>query len=256
MDQRRLIADAVIPAAPKDYNKIPHVLRSIDRYLPDVHTVHVITPDKMKATYSGRLEVVSHADSEVLDFDRSRFAWRPNWVYQQFLKLFQNVTESDWFIVLDADILFNRVISLFEFGRPIMLLGRDQMHPPYFAFNQKVIGYGKIYPYSFLSECTLYSKAMIREMLETSGYETVGEFLEWAAQIIGPDCCPAESELYGSYVFKKHPELYKVRHLRSSMQGRYGGHIWTEAEITALIDEMSKRDDVDIYTMHTWEGKP
>lgn len=248
--------EAIIPAAPKDYNKLPYVLRSIDAYLPEISMVHIISPEAQAITESERLKVVCHSDKEVLYFDRSRFAWRPNWVYQQFLKLFQDVTESDLFLVLDSDILFNRPTSLIDNGKPVFLLGRDQNFGPYFNFNMRMLGIGRTYDHSFLSECTLYSKTMIQEMVFHAGFSTALEFVNYAATIINVECMPAEAELYGSYVYRYYPEMYVFRHLRSSMQGRYGGHIWTDDEITALIDEMSKRDDVDIYTMHTWEGTP
>lgn len=248
--------EAVIPAAPKDYNKIAYVIRSISNYAQDIKAVHVISPDMHGFVQMGNLPITCHVDEDVLYFDRRKFTYRPNWIYQQFLKLFQNVTSTEWFVVVDADILFNTDLKFFDKDKPIMMLGRDQNHPPYYRYNQAMLGLGRVYDHSFLSECTLYNKSLVTRMIEHAGFSIPIDFIEKSATIITSDCYPAESELYGNFIAQEYPNLYKYRHLCSSMQGRYSGHIWTEREIEDLISEMAKRHEVDIFSMHTWEGTP
>jgi hypothetical protein len=224
----------------------------VAKYVPDIGRAFVVSPDGVKVDFSA-FPVTSLKDSEVLDIDRTRFAYRPNWIFQQMLKLFQTVTD-DWYMVIDSDRFFNRRVDLWQDGKPVMLmLSYDQEHGPYFTFNQKMFGFGKTYPHSFLSECTLYSRTLILEMLDTHGYDTPKEFIEAATHVIDGGCYPAESELYGSWIWKYHPKLYTFKTIKAIFGGKYGGEKYTDKEIEQAIAER-KPQDVDVFSLHSWEG--
>lgn len=245
-------ADLFIPAAPKDYIKLPYVLQSVARNLTEIGFAHIVTPTPIKIEEEYPFEVRYYLDQEVVSFDKARFKFRPTWVYQQFLKLFQQVT-SDWYLVMDADRFFNKPQALFEGETPIMFLrDRDENHAPYFAYNQQMIKVGKVFQHSFLSECTLYSRLQIEIMLIESGL-TIDEWLAKSADIITHDCCVADAELYGSFVYSRQPDLYRFRTLRDYMRGKYANQgEWTSAEIAAYVEDMRGRDDVDFFTAHSW----
>lgn len=245
--------EAFIPAAPKDYIKLPHVLRSIEAHLPDVSAAHVVTPQRLDWSNGYRFPVAYYADSEILDFDWNLFRYRPTWIRQQFIKLFQQVTASDWFIVIDADRFFNHALPLFENIHPIMYLSsRDQNHDVYFEYSRKMLGIGREYPHSFLSECTLYRQSLIEEMLGAAQM-TRQQWLEKSAQIIDATCHIGDAELYGNYVYAKHPDLYRFQVIPDEMRGLYPGEgVWTDEEICKYIVEMSKRDDIDMFSAHSW----
>lgn len=245
--------ETVIPTASIDLNKLPYVVDALYRYT-DTCGVHIITPEPKDVPDLSWPGVFVHADSDVLDFDRTRFKHRPNWVFQQFLKLFQNVTLTDWYLVIDADLIFARSVKLFEEMRPVFLLGNDQYHEPYFCFNQKMLGIGKTYEFSFLSECTLYKKQLVDRMLEHGRYTSPQHFMECAAEVIDGGCYPAESELYGSYIHYAFPGLYTFRRLHAALGGKYGGKPYTNQEIEDRIKEVTQWGDVDILTVHSWEG--
>ena len=249
--------DLFIPAAPKDYVKLPFVLDSVDRYLPDITAAHIVTrkaiPPIIEIPTNGfRFSVQYHTDREVLDFDPQRFKFRPTWVYQQFLKLFQQVT-SDWYLVMDADRFINGPQDLFDGEHPIMFLrDRDENHAPYFEYNRAMLGIGKVYPHTFLSECTLYSRSQVEIMLLESGL-TADQWLMKSAEIITRDCCIADAELYGSFVFSRQPDLYRFKVLRDYMQGKYANQgEWTSPQIAAYVEAMRGRDDLDFFTAHSW----
>lgn len=246
--------ETVIPCAPVDLNKLPFVIRALMTNT-DTSRVHVITPDVSKVPPLGGMTgyVSLHNDCDVLNVNLSIFKYRPKWVYQQFLKLFQTVTSTDWYLVIDADLLFNRPVSLFENGKPQFLLGHDQYHEPYFEFNKKMIGIGRVYNYSFLSECTLYDRYQINNMLEDNGYKSRMHFVLEASKVIDGGCYPAESELYGSYIYATQPDLYGYKRLKAALGGKYGHAMWFDDEIRARIDEI-RPQDVDIFTIHSWEG--
>jgi len=245
-------ADAVIPAAPKDYSKLPYVVDHLRRHV-QVDTIHLITPSATGYEWDG---VVEHRDRAVLPYDRDELPYRPNWIYQQLLKLFQDVTEHDWYLVVDADTIVARDLPLWnEAGQPILYLGRDQYHGAYFHFNKEMLGFGKVYNHSFLSECTFYSKALVREMLEYMGLDRDG-FWERLKEIVHIGCCPAESELYGSYVYHEYPDLYEFRTIKYRLGGKYDSHVWTPKQIRKELAQAAESDpDAHIWSIHSWEGK-
>lgn len=250
--------DLVIPAAPKDYNKLPYVIPSILKNI-DVGTIHIIAPTPNDIKYR-QFNVALHNDNDVLPYDRSRLQYRPNWMFQKMLKLFQDVTETDWYLVMDADIIVNRPIPLWTNDKPILYLGRDQYHVPYFRFNQKVLGFGKVYPKSFVSECTLYDKGLIDEMLWHCGLARGDEFWGTVVKLThkGPeknditDCYMSEGEFYGSHVTQMHPDVYEIRQLNTTLSGMY--REWTDEEIREAIAR--SRSDTHLISLHTWDVEP
>ncbi len=244
--------DLFVPCAPKDYVKLPYVLDSVDRYLPDITAAHITTRERIEPIGSFRFPVYYHLDRDVLDFDPACFKFRPTWVYQQFLKLFQQVT-SDWYLVMDADRFINQPLRLFDVYTPIMFLrDRDEYHVPYFDYNRQMIGMGKMFARSFLSECTLYKRSLIEDMLIASDM-TYREWLNKSAEIITHNCCIADAELYGSWVYDQHPGLYAYLILRDHMLGKYADQgEWTANEIVAYVEDMRGRGDVDFFTAHSW----
>lgn len=251
MNENTPPVELFIPAHPKDYNKLPYILHSVAEFVPEIKVAHICAPDNI--TVNGcTIEVHCHTDDEVFHFDRKRFKYRPNWVAQQFIKVFQDVTSTDFFLVMDADILFNRPRRLFDLGgKPFLFLGADSYQAAYFRFNRAMFGIGKVYSHSFLSECTLYSKAMVRDMLSYGGY-TLDSFYEKAAKEINKRCRPADSEMYGSYMITYHPNFYNIKYLVHRLGGKYEGQQYTNEEIENWIAENRQYTTLDIVTMHTW----
>lgn len=246
-----MLVDLFIPCAPKDYIKLPFVLQSVNDYLPDVQAVHVCTPRPYGEIDEYRFPVTFHLDHDVLPFDYTRFKYRPTWVYQQFLKLFQSVTQSEYYLVMDADKFINHRLPLFDNEQPIMYLpNHDQNHDFYFEYSQKMIGVGRVYPHSFLSEMTLYKQSIIDEMLKRSGLSVTG-WLEKSVEIIDATVQPADAELYGNFVAATYPDLYQYRILVDEQRGKYNGD-WSMLDIVFYVDEMRHRSDIDILSAHSW----
>ncbi len=246
--------ELVIPCAPKDEIKLAAVLASVDANTTEISAAHIITPNGVRVDRRYSFPVYLHRDCDVVDFDPLRFKFRPTWIYQQFLKLFQNVTSTDWYLVMDADRFLNQPRPLFEDGQPMMFLSsRDQFYDFYFAYSQQMIGVGKVYEHSFLSECTLYHKMLIKEMVDRSGLNR-WEFLARSADIISATCCIGDAELYGNFVWSRYPDLYKPLILRDEIRGKYPEEHgeWSPQEIDLYVEEMRKHDDIDIFSAHSW----
>lgn len=245
--------DVLIPVAPKDEVKLPFVLDSIEHCLTGIESVHIITPNGITQEKRGAWPIRYYHDDDVLSFDWSRMKFRPTWIKQQFLKLFQTVTSSDWYLVIDADRFINQPQALFEGMKPIIFLSsRDQNWPCYFEYTQAMLGIGRVYPHSFLSECTLYNRALIDEMLDDAGL-TVNEWLDKTAQIEDVMCVPGDAEIYGNWIAARHPDFYEYKILTDEMRGRYDYEPeWTAQELRDYVAEMKPKTDIDMFSAHSW----
>jgi hypothetical protein len=246
--------DAVICCAQKDYNKLPFAVGAALRNIKDLDTVYIITPGPIAPLpLSG--EIRYFKDRDVLDIDISRWKFRPNWIYQQFLKLFQCVTTHEYYVTIDSDTVITRPLSFFDdFGKPIWYCGRDQYHKPYFVFQKKILGLERVYPHSFINDMNLLNRHLIDEMLKRNGF-TFETFLETSYRIINKKCYCAEPELYGNYVTKYHPDLYSIRQLSTCYEGKFQADrvklSWDESSINAYINQKSA-EGFDIIAFHSW----
>jgi hypothetical protein len=244
--------DLVIPAAPKDYSKLPYVVASVREHVKCVDYIYIIVPSTIIVEQRWE-RVVWYSDDEVLSYDRSLIRHRPSWVFAQMLKIFQDITKRDWFLAMDADVIINRPIPLWtDEGLPRFNLGRDQHCKPYFRFNELILGFGKVYPWSFISEFTLYNKGLVREMLDFCGLSLDG-FWDKVVEFTTHTCYMAEEELYGSYIVHEHPGLYKIHRLVANVMGKHGSHVWTDDEITGGIAKTrQQRPDTHLISLHSW----
>ena len=252
--------DLLVCVAPKDYGKLRYGVRTVLENVPGIDGVYVVSPTEIGDHGIEHPKVVTLRDRDVLDFDMYRFKYRSGWIYQQFLKLFQGVTEHDWYLTVDADLIVNKRMPVFtDGGRPIWYSGWDQNHAPYFQFQEKVFGFGKVCDRTFICDMNFFHKRLVAEMLSAHSF-TVGSFLERSAEIITPTCYVAEPELYGSFAHRYHPGLYEMRAVRTSFDGRpISGEFdaaYTEEEIRGKIEQL-RGTDLDTFSMHSWfDGIP
>lgn len=245
--------DIFIPVAPKDLNKLPFLVKSIEKNLSGYSRIFVSSPVEQIGTGMG---VISVSDSMSLYIkDISRFKYRPNWIYQQYMKLFQDVTECDLFMTIDSDVIINRPLRMFEpDGRRIIWMGWEQNHRQYFEFQEKLLGLPRIYAHTFINDTNFFSKSLIREMLAGSGF-TVESFIEKSVETIDPTCYPAEPEIFGQYVHKHHPEKYSFRQAKTKRRAKtisqWHQQTWSDGEINAEI-EAARGSDIDFLMLHSW----
>jgi hypothetical protein len=261
--------EVVIPAAPKDFNKLPYVINSL-RYLnPQPRGFHVIAPWRQLGdipwrdfNYLARI----HHDKDVLPGLNPEAAHnfrRPQWVFQQFVKLFNNVTNTDRYLIVDSDLIVNRQVDLFnEQGKPIFFLGVDQNHSPYFRCSKETFGFGREYPFSFISEIMMFDKRLIPRLLDefrwkhgtfdsfTGMAEGITELYAFVTQRACEDWIPADYEIYGNFVEKYFPDLYVKKHIKTNLKGKMQQN-WSDEELRAYINDM-KDKDYDFFTAHTW----
>ncbi len=244
-----------LACAPKDYFKLYGVVNSLLNNLDNIEDIHVCTPNKI-IPLNINFDISYHLDKEILPFvDPFKWKFRPNWIFQQMLKLFQNVTKNNYFVTFDCDCVLNRKLDLFnKTGNPIWYIGWEQNFQPYFTFSKKMFDFGRIAEHTFIADMNFFNKKIINEMLEKYQY-TPRTFIEKSYDIVSLNCHIAEPEIYGNFCTKYHPKLYEIRRLKQLKTGKFQDDClinnWTKEEILKTYIE-NKDNDYDVIQYQTW----
>lgn len=245
--------DIVIVSHNKDFNKIKYVVEYAEKNLSDFESIHLILTSKtideidlIKSKTSR--EIFVHYEQDVLQLDFEKVNYRPNWIYQILLKMFQDVTKNDNFLILESDGIVNTKLSFFENEKTILYLGlAHSYHSPYFKFND-MVNIKKKYPHSLISEVMMYDKKIIKEMLNNCGCESREDFIEkYIYNNMTNTCYPADYEMYGNYLFNYHPDEILFKNYNYSLNGLH--RELSDFEIQDIINHSKKYDYI---SFHTW----
>jgi hypothetical protein len=127
--------DIVLVSHEKDFNNIKFIVDYSNRHL-NFDSIHLILSERKEYNDIELLKTITdkpiyvHKESDVLKIDKSRISYRPNWIYQMMLKLFQNVTKNDNFLIIECDCLILKNINFFEDSKTKFFLCRDQNNEP------------------------------------------------------------------------------------------------------------------------------
>lgn len=249
--------DIFIPITNKDYNKLKFLLRSIKENLTGYEGIYVTSPEGDIVIDDPSIKYFK--DRDILDVDPRKSKHRPGWIYQMLLKMFQRVTPNDFYLTIDSDVVFNRHMDMFTSdGRPILWMGWEQNHRPYFEFQEKMLGLGREFDHTFINDMNFFSRSVIDDMLNRFGF-TVETFCDKTFELITSTCYPAEPEIYGQYVWKYFRGMYEFRQAKTlAVNPRSQNHIqntkamvWTDEELEAEIQKM-KSEDLDMFMLHSW----
>lgn len=246
--------DIFLCCAKKDYVKLPYIVKAIENNVPDYENIYICTPTNINIGIQ-KDNVFYYLDKDILDVDPLLWKYRPTWIYQQFLKLFQKVSKNDYYVTIDTDNLINRTLPFFsKEGKPIWYSSVPHNHLPYFRFQEKMLGFGRVFEHSFVADMNFFSKDKINEMLIRGGY-TLETFILKSQEVIDNTCYPAEPEIYGGYMYKYHPDFYDFRKLKTIVRGKHQENpldtLYTNKEIEDIM-ENSKNLDYDVITLHSW----
>ncbi len=247
--------DAFIACAPKDVIKLPFTLKSLIQFAPGLNTIHICTP-KPITPVNIDFDIKYHLDKEVLpNIDPLKWRFRPNWIFQQYLKLFQNVTTTEFYLTLDVDTILNKTFNFFEDGKPVWNIGWRQNHLPYFLFNKYFLNLEKTADHTFICDMNFFNKKIIEQMLYVYGV-TAEQFIIRSYDFISDGCHIAEPEIYGNFMEKYYPGTYKYRQAKQYVFGKDhsnnpGAVPWTRSEIEDIIKQ-KQSDDYDMIQIHSW----
>jgi len=245
--------DIVIVSHNKDFNKIKYVVEYAEKNLTDFESYHLILANSISFTELDEVKsktnkpIFVHDENDVLKLDFNRVCWRPNWIYQILLKMFQNVTDNDNFLILESDGIINKKLSFFENDKTKLYLGRDAYWEPYFVFNN-LLNIPNRYPFCLISEVMMYDKKMIKKLLEHCNCETVYDFIDnFIYKNLNGACYPADYELYGNFLYNFYPNDIVFEHFNYSLNGLHRS--MTNFEIEDII---KNNIDSDYISFHTW----
>lgn len=251
--------DIFLACAQKDHHKLPYVVKSIADNVQGYDNVIICTNVSISPAILERLPIMHYTFDDPMGLpgcNRAGWKWRPNWTFQQHLKMFQELTQ-DWWVTIDCDTIVNKPIRFFEEdGKPICWQSpEDQVSPPYFKFQEEMIGIGRVANHTFITDTNLFHRPIMNEMLESNGY-TRDSFIAKSQLISNVNCHLGEPELYGNYWTVNHPDMYVKKTLnmapfRGVFQDRTDEVRWTEDEILAKIEEM-KGTEYETFSMHSW----
>lgn len=251
------VFDIFFACAPKDFNKLPYVVQSAVDNIEGYDRIYICVPQQIPDKILSKINVdykLVYDDDVLPGVNRKRWKFRPNWCFQQHLKLFQEVTQ-DWYLTLDCDTIVNRRMKFFNDDTPIYWKGTDQFFGPYFIFQVLMIGIPKINERSFIADMNFIYRPIINDMLKRNNY-TRESFIEKSQKITTKWCCIGEPELYGSYCQKYYPSMYNEKYLKHHT---YGGRPqrnltefkWNDNEIKQMIERASHLE-VDTFSLHSW----
>ena len=242
--------DVFIGVHHKDQNKLEYVVKRVFEFLnPD--KIYICSPSNIEKIKDNNIEYV--LDAEVLDHDRQNIGFRPNWTYQQFLKTFQNITNNDYYISLDSDILINRKIKFFEDDHPIWYYGWKQNHFPYFLFNKKNFKLNKSLNHTGIGDIGFFNKKITKSFIDYTGLSSAKEILTRIGPYMNTVFHFSEFETYANFSNTYYENLYKFKPIKQQNNGKdlNKGENW-DSNSLENIDKESRLVDADVISIHSW----
>jgi hypothetical protein len=245
--------DLFIPVAPKDEIKLSFVIEYANKHLKH-NKIFVCSPHNItnKITDS-KISYIN--DNDVLNIpDKSFISFRPNWTYQQFLKLFFNFSESQYYFALDADTIIIKDLPLFENEHPIWYYGWQQNHFPYFLFNKKFFNLDKSLKHTGIGDLGLFNKNITQTFLNYTGCKSPKELLLKTGPQMNVVFHFSEYETYANFTNTHYTGLYKFKHLEQENMGRdlNQGESWSKEDIKQVIENY-KSSSKSILSLHSWK---
>ena len=231
--------DLVIPALGKDAQK---VLNNIEYFRKNINYKKIIFigDDNVKRMIfkldSNDIEFVDENSimpnlnlTEIKELVKKRGGnpKRAYWYFQQFLKIgYCYISKDNYYMTWDSDTVPVRKIEFFdENGKPYFDL-KTEYHKPYFETIKVLLGIDRQIKRSFIAEHNFfrvdYMKEMINDIMKNEKIEgnVFYEKIINAINIKDLDYSGfAEPEIYGTYVLKKHPNIYSLRKWKSLREG-------------------------------------
>lgn len=236
--------DVVIPCAPKDYLKVQYCVHSLVNLRPNPFHIYIVSKDKLNIPGTRWINEKEAIPISVEDIQYRR----PNWIYQQILKMTQDFTESSEYLCIDSDIVINRPLEVMDHHLlpNYFISSHKQNHEPYFDFMQKVWGLTKQVDFSFIADLTYFRKETLKELISSPEW-----LLEQCNKYLSDDCLIGEPEIYGNWLAKYYPGWYNTVDINVAMYGKYMPDLWTKTEIEDILAK-EKNSTNHIVSMHSW----
>jgi hypothetical protein len=240
--------DILITCHQKDFQKLSMVISSIKSNVVGFDKIHIISNGKL---LSDDPQIITHNEKDILNVDLSKIKYRPNWIYQQLLKLLQTVTKQ-WYLVIDADTIITRQISPIENGNAKFYFNENfQNYEPYFNFSNK-LKVPKSEDNTFISEIMLFNRNYVKELFSMNDLNTTEDILKFIYENVDESSQLSEYELYGNFIEKYHPNEYENKYIKGWGFGKGSSdeNFWNEQRMSVIYEVYG--EDYDVMSFHTY----
>lgn len=249
--------DVVIPVANKDAHRVHSCVESLKFLKPKPDNVYVIIQDiSMVSDLSAK--IISEDDC----FKFNRRGSVHGWVFQQFLKLFQKVTENDTYLCVDSDTIFLKRMDVFGlFGELLFWKTHfdNRGDELYFEFMKRAIGQKRIVSHSAMCHFMMMNREVTGKILDkfdslhpgTEGSKE-SRFYDWALDNtdVNGNCAMSEWEMYCNFVLENYPRMYSWKTVHMVDWPVYG-----PVSIDVVLDKVNRYGvGPDAMTVHSRPG--
>jgi hypothetical protein len=219
--------DVVITFHPKDSDTLENCLFGLINNVKNVRNIYLVTSDEPNISGYENLFWIpenkypfTHQDvKDVLNLCE-REKNRTGWYYQQVLKLYTHIvipTLSEYFLILDSDLIFTKPIQFFYNGKPAYTYGHEPLLKCYLDQVFKVLpnlDMNKI-KYAGIAHHMIFNKTILNELYEL--VEKIHQMDFWKAFLkcrsSDESCGCSEYELYFHYINQYHSNEIYLRKL-------------------------------------------
>jgi hypothetical protein len=216
--------DFVIPCHPKDFASLRLAFKGIKNNISCCNNIYVISeenPDFENGIFISDNQFDQYITKDKIEDiwikKNKNLAYRSNWLYQQFLKLFSaKVIESltNSFVIVDSDTIFLRDIDfesdLFSFCKA------EEYHKTYLEPIKVLLNTKKTIGYSCISHHMIFNKEIINQLISEIENRFNLNFVDAILKVIDykEASCFSEWDLYANYILLNNPEMCKHRQLK------------------------------------------
>jgi hypothetical protein len=229
---------------------------------PQPETIYVVTPEPEQLA---GLPITAVADDEVFKFNRRGNT--PNWIFQQFVKLFQGITKNDLYLVVDSDLVFIKPFRVFSDNGKMFLWRYSYSGNTESAYRMvtEALGIKRVLP-SMMSHFMMFDRTICRGILDEfarlhpvcEGKSLESCFYDWVVDMMSlPEdkFALSEWELYANFAVQKHRGRYELKEITGWDLPVYVPVTKNYAQglIGQAISEIEKKvyKEIDVLTIHS-----
>jgi hypothetical protein len=228
------VVDVVIPCHPKDFDILPHCLRSVRDHVVGAEDIYVVSSEA--GDWGHGIWWVDENNKYCFPFDtsdiESRLHCEPGiarWYRQQLIKLSMAplLSVRRW-LQVDADIVFQRPVTFVD-EKGVSLFSHycePHYHEPYFGHARRLIpGFMPQSRQSLIAHHVLYDRDVLEYMFREVEAHHGRPFWEAYLACVDPAWVnksgAAENELYSHYALWRFPDRCRIRDLSFAERKTY-----------------------------------
>lgn len=225
--------DVVIPCGTRDVHRVSLCVESIKFLNPQPERIYIVTPNRDDASgLKSDIPIQVVTDDEVFRFNRK--GPTPNWIFQQFIKLFQGVTKNDLYLAVDSDLVFVKPFDVFGYNGKKIFWRYSFANEPDSVYKliKEAIGVDKVLPYHMMCHFMMFDRKLCGELLDEFIKRHPSErlnkkelfyswdvenhkkesFYDWVIDNYKEgELTMSEWETYSNFVESRYPGLYDVK---------------------------------------------